>query len=95
MHWSVVPFGKYKGKTFPQIICGIRTGSFEYCRNSTATSEKRRKSSRVEHESSNLHDEVGNVWKSHTNLTRNGDLMAFHLSTPIALLPVGQLDFYI
>ena len=55
-------------------------------------SQKRRKSWRVEHGPSKLHDEVGGAWKSNMNLTWIVGLMALSLSTPTALLPDGVLD---
>ena len=94
MHWSVVPFGKYQGKTFPEIIVRDPDCFFGHCRNFTASLQKRRRSSHVKLGPSNLHDEVEGAWQSNMNLTGIASLMASSLSTLTALLPDGVLDYH-
>ena len=94
MRWSAVPFGKYKGKTFPEII--VRDPDWFFwilAESSTARSQKRPKSWRVEHAPSKFQRGRRN-WRSNMSLTWIVGLMALSLSTPTALIRDGLLDFH-
>ena len=92
MRWSTVPFGKYKGKTFPEIIVRDADWFFWALPNLYGTLAEEAQERRAEHVPSKLHDEVGGAWKSNMSLTWIVGLMALSLSTPTALLPDGPPD---
>ena len=92
MRWSTVPFGKYKGKTFPEIIVRDADWFFWALPKLYGTLADEAQELAREHGPSKFRNEVGGAWKSNINLTWIIGLMALSLSTPTTLLPDGVLD---
>jgi hypothetical protein len=64
MHWSVVPFGKYRGKTFPEIIVRDLDWFFWVAPKLYGKLADEGKSLRGRHGPSKFQFRVGSIWRS-------------------------------
>ena len=94
MHWSTVPFGKYEGKTLPEIIVRDLDWFFWmlpklYGKLAEEAQELARK-----HAPSKFQRGTGENWRSNIDLTSTTGFAALRSSTPRVGILDGQQDFH-
>jgi len=75
MRWTTVSFGRYKGKTLPEII--VRDLDWFFWALRTASSRTRRKSVRGGYGRSKFQNRIRASWRSNIGMKWTADLVAF------------------
>ena len=95
MHWSAVPFGKYKGKTFPEIIVQDPDWFFWVLPKLYGKLAEEAKSWRRKHEPSKSRNQIEASWKSNMNLTGSTVLwLCVRQRRQCSAFPMDRLDFH-